>query len=170
MKYIFVVLALLGSIFIAPNKASAVVSDGTILTADIMSPLVAWVSEKTHVKITAAPIATASGRILKTALGLEGEQQARSMAAYLPGQIIINNIIWDPESLRAESYIVHELVHHAQLLSGRSYACHEAKEREAYTLQNQWLAEHGEDPIVTESWIERMSACPSAPSEKVAMD
>jgi hypothetical protein len=169
MKYISA-LALLVFILMAPNNASATVADGTILTTDIMAPLVAWVSDHTGVKISAAPIATASGRILKTALGLEGERQARAMAAYLPGQIIINNIIWDPESLRAESYIVHELVHHAQLLSGRTYPCHEAKEREAYTLQNQWLVEHGEDPIVTESWIEKMSACHSAAGEKVAMD
>jgi hypothetical protein len=121
------------------------------------------------VAIPVAPIATASGRTLKTALGLEGVQQARSLAAYLPGQIIINNIIWDPESLRSESYVVHELVHHAQLLSGRQYPCHAAKEREAYTLQNQWLTEHGDEPIVSQSWIDRMSACPAGSEQKVAL-
>lgn len=150
-------------------QTKAAVPDGTVLSADVMAPLVSWVSKTTRVAIPAAPIATASGRILKTALGLEGVQQARSLAAYLPGQIIINNVIWDPESLRSQSYVVHELVHHAQLLSGRRYTCHEAKEREAYVLQNQWLTEHGEDPIVSQSWIDKMSACPAGSQQKVAM-
>lgn len=166
MKNIYL-LAVLPFLLAFPAKSNAAVTDGTAITAAEMAPLAAWVSNATHVKISAPPIATASGRILKTALGLEGAQQARSIAAYLPGQIIINNIVWDPDSLTSQSYIVHELVHHAQLLSGRHYACHEAKEREAYTLQNQWLAEHGEDPIVTQGWIDKMASC-GEHGEKVA--
>lgn len=154
-------LCLSAFLLVFPGKSYATVDDGTVISPSEMAPLAAWVSNATHVKIVNPPIATASGRILKTALGLEGAQQARSRAAYLPGQIIINNIIWDPESLTSQSYIVHELVHHAQLLSGRSYPCHEAKEREAYTLQNQWLVEHGEDPIVTQEWIDKMASCGS---------
>lgn len=168
MKYIAVFFVLF-SLLLPSQKAQATVADGTILPASEMAPLVAWVAHATHVNVSAQPIITASGRILKTALGLEGERQARAMAAYLPGQVIINNTIWDSESLSAKSYIVHELVHHTQLLSGRTYPCHEAKEREAYTLQNQWLVEHGEDPIVTQEWINKMSSCGVA-GLKVAMD
>jgi hypothetical protein len=102
---------------------------------------------------------------LKTSLGLKGVQQARAMAAYLPGRIILNNIAWDPQSLRSQSYLVHELVHHAQLISGKRYQCDDAKEREAYTLQNRWLVEHGEEPIVDESFIAKISACKGESSE-----
>jgi len=54
---------------------------------------------------------------------------------------------------------VHELVHHAQLLSRKEYPCHAAKEREAYMMQNQWLTEHGESEIVSQEWIDKVSAC-----------
>lgn len=148
------------------HTSQAAVTDGTVINRDVMLPLVAWVSKATQTQIVNPPIATASGRILKTALGLEGAQQARSRAAYLPGQIIISNIIWDEDSVAAQSYIVHELVHHAQLLSGRDYPCNAAKEREAYTLQNKWLAEHGEQPLVTDEIITSLSSCPAG--EKVA--
>jgi hypothetical protein len=160
MKYSFsiILLFLLGLVVLA-GSARAAVPDGTRISSESVASLVAWVERATKVQIPEAPIVTASGKILKTALGLEGVQAARSIAAYLPGQIIINNIVWDPESPTAQSYLVHELVHHAQLLSGKSYPCHDAKEREAYTLQNRWLVEHGESPIVTEGWIDRMSQC-----------
>ena len=58
-----------------------------------------------------------------------------------------------------QSYLVHELVHHAQLLSRKKYECDAAKEREAYTLQNKWLLEHGERPLVSNQWIEKISSC-----------
>ena len=159
MKILAAAILLASLLYWYPPEALATVEDGTILTNAQLAPLASWVSQQTHVTISSLPMTTASGLRLKTALGLHGVQQARAVSAYLPGQIVINNVMWDPESLRSQSYIVHELVHHAQLLSGRHYACHAAKEREAYTLQNQWLAEHGEDPIVSQQWIDELSSC-----------
>lgn len=158
MKYFLCIVAATLAIFFS-SEAKAAVPDGTIISASTMAPLARWVENASHMKIHALPIVTASGFRLKTSLGLEGVQQARSVAAYLPGQIIINNIMWDPESLRAKSYLVHEMVHHAQTLAGRTYPCHNAKERDAYILQNKWLVEHGEDPIYSQEWINEMSAC-----------
>ena len=154
-------LALLPLLMFA-TPVCASVSDGTKIDNDTLAPLASWVEDATHIKMKAMPITTASGSRLKNALGLKGVQQARAAAAYLPGQIVINNTIWDPESLIAQSYLVHELVHHAQLLSRKPYPCHAAKEREAYMLQNQWLAEHGEGPIVTQEWIDKISNCSSS--------
>jgi hypothetical protein len=139
--------------------ADNTVADGTTIPASTVQPLASWVEQQTGVKMAALPITEASGMRLKTSLGLEGVQQARAVAAYIPGQIIINNVIWDPQSLVAQSYLVHELVHHAQLFSGKTFPCPEAKEREAYTLQNKWLVEHGEEPIVDAGWIDNMSQC-----------
>jgi len=141
------------------SKADAAVPDGTIISPETVAPLARWVEKETHVPIHALPITIASGSKLKTALGLEGTQQARSVAAYIPGQIIINNIVWDEQSARAQSYMVHELKHHTDTLTGRKYACHNAKERDAYMLQNKWLAEHGEDPIYSQERIEQLSKC-----------
>jgi hypothetical protein len=147
------------TIFSLTNCADTTVADGTIIPPAQVQPLANWVQQQTGVKMAALPITEASGMMLKTSLGLEGVQQARAVAAYLPGQIFINNVIWDPSSLVSQSYLVHELVHHAQLFSGVTYPCPEAKEREAYTLQNKWLVEHGESPIVSDGWIENMSQC-----------
>jgi len=153
-------LALLAfTMFTLTNCADTSVADGTTIPASTVQPLASWVEMQTGVHMVALPITEASGMRLKTALGLEGVQQARAVAAYIPGQIIINNIIWDPGSTVSKSYLVHELVHHAQLFSGKTYPCPEAKEREAYTLQNKWLLEHGESPIVDEDWIANISEC-----------
>jgi hypothetical protein len=158
MKFFLILIATILALFLC-SQLQAAVPDGTMISAAILSPIARWVENASHMRIHSLPIVTASGFRLKTSLGLEGVQQARSIAAYIPGQIIINNIVWDPESLRAQSYLVHEMVHHAQTLSGRTYPCHNAKEREAYILQNQWLAEHGESPLYNQYWINEFSAC-----------
>jgi hypothetical protein len=156
--------AVLASLFLftLPYTVPAAVSDGTLIPPSVTMPMAEWVSRAMNVKIDKLPLVSASGRELKSAMGLQGVQQARSMAAYVPWRIVINNIVWDPESLRSQSYLVHEMVHHAQMLSKRPYACNRAKEREAYYLQNQWLVERGEDPMFSEEWINRLSACGSA--------
>jgi len=153
------ILLLMFTMFALTNCADTSTADGTIIQPETIKPLASWVEKETGVQMAALPITEASGMRLKTALGLQGVQQARAVAAYIPGQIIINNIIWDPQSLVSQSYLVHELVHHAQLFSGKTYPCPEAKEREAYTLQNKWLVEHGESPMVSEGWIDNISEC-----------
>ncbi|MDX2028937.1 MAG: DUF6647 family protein [Alphaproteobacteria bacterium] len=146
-------------IALANCAQTSAVSDGTTIPSETLAPLASWVGQATKVPMVSLPITVASNTRLKSAMGLEGVQQARAMAAYLPGQIVINNLAWDPESLRSQSYLVHELVHHAQLLSGRKYACHAAKESEAYRLQNQWLVEHGLSAITSDQWIAEIASC-----------
>lgn len=166
MKNYLMILPLLSLLALANcAETPAAVADGTILSPQTLKPYANWVQTAMNVDMVSLPITTASGSRLKTSLGLKGVQQARSMAAYLPGQIILNNVAWDPGSLRSQSYLVHELVHHAQLISGRHYACDDAKEREAYTLQNRWLVEHGDSPIVSEAFIDKISACPTGDQE-----
>lgn len=157
-KFNFLLLAL--TMFAMTNCAdNGYTADGTYINPETIKPLASWVEQQTGVKMAALPVTEASGMRLKTALGLQGVQQARAVAAYIPGQIIINNVIWNPASKVSQSYLVHELVHHAQLFSGKTYACSQAKEREAYELQNRWLVEHGESPIVSEDWIANIAEC-----------
>ncbi|MER2519246.1 MAG: DUF6647 family protein, partial [Bdellovibrionales bacterium] len=139
--------------------------DDTEITSETIAPLASWVEQATQVPIPALPITTASGRRLKAVLSMTGVLNARAAAAYLPGQIVISNIMWDPESLRSQSYLVHELVHHTQLIGRKQYSCAAAKEREAYMLQNRWLEANGEEPLVTQEWIERISSCSAFLSE-----
>lgn len=140
-------------------QAHAAVSDGTEISSATMAPLASWVEQATQVPLQILPVAIASDRKLEKALHVEDVQRAGAVGAYLPGRIVISNAVWDTASVQAQSYLVHELVHHAQLVSGRAYACHAAKEREAYMLQSRWLIEHGQKPIVTQAWIDSISSC-----------
>ncbi len=149
------------TLFFLTNCADHSVADGTRIPPATIQPLASWVEGETGVKMAALPITEASGMKLKTSLGLTGVQQARAIAAYIPGQIFINNVVWDPQSPAAQSYLVHELVHHAQLFSSKVYPCPQAKEREAYLLQNKWLVQHGESPLASDGWIQSMSECRS---------
>lgn len=158
MKKIIAATTLLFTLAVS-QPVHAAVDDGTIISANTIAPLMAWVEQATGTKVPRAPRVIASATKLKTSLGLHGVQQARAMAAYVPGQVILNNIAWDEESVRSTSYLVHELVHHAQLFSGKKYPCNNAKEYEAYRLQNAWLAQQGEDPIVSERFIASVATC-----------
>jgi hypothetical protein len=157
MKRFLALFLILALFCISPLKA--VVEDGTLIPQTTLQPLAQWVGQAMRVQMRNLPIGVASGMRLKFTLGLQGAQRARSVAAYVPGQIIINHVMWDPDSVKSRSYLVHELVHHAQALSRRPYPCQAAKEREAYYFQNLWLKEQGEDPIVNDFWIDNKSAC-----------
>ncbi len=165
MKNILSILSILSLLALANCESTGAVADGTVLQPETLKPYAGWVQTAMNVDMSSLPIATASGKQLKTSLGLKGVNQARAMAAYLPGRIILNNVAWDPGSLHSQSYLVHELVHHAQLISGRHYECDDAKEREAYTLQNKWLVEHGASPLVDQDFIDKISACNGRTSE-----
>jgi hypothetical protein len=52
---------------------------------------------------------------------------------------------WTGGSVAEVSVLVHEMVHHAQAVAGRRYACAGAAEAEAYALQARWLAHFRED-------------------------
>lgn len=152
-------VAFAAALALGANGAQAAINDGVTISHNDVWPLMEWVEARVGQKVPGLPKVTASGTRLKTALGLHGVQQARAMAAYIPGEVILNHIIWDRNSKQSTSYLVHELVHHAQFFSDKKYACDNAKEREAYELQNQWLAEQGEPPAATERFIDEVSAC-----------
>lgn len=158
MKRYFLMLAVFGLLCV-PVSSFASVDDGTKIPAEVLRPLAKWVEKNSGMRMKSLPLAVASRTILKTSLGLEGVQQARSVAAYLPGRIIVNSSNYDEESIVSKSYLVHEMVHHAQLLNRKKYPCHEAKEKEAYILQNRYLEEHGEDPIYSQRWIDEIARC-----------
>lgn len=83
--------------------------------------------------------------------------EARPVARYLPGLLII------APYFKAEwemPWLIHEMVHHAQLYSGRSYSCVAAKEREAYEIQNKFSVQFGyQGTTVSETFIEAHSRC-----------
>jgi hypothetical protein len=52
---------------------------------------------------------------------------------------------WTGRDVYEVSVLVHEMVHHAQHVTGRRFACPGSAEAEAYTLQARWLGLFGAD-------------------------
>lgn len=48
-------------------------------------------------------------------------------------------------SLKGITTLLHELVHHMQTMEGKAVVCIEAQELQAYTVELQWLQQHGFD-------------------------
>jgi hypothetical protein len=125
------------------------------LTASLMN----WVSAHTGIRVNYLPRVIASRQAMVQRIGDPLRNAALARALYVPDLVVVDDEFWDEDDIRTQSFLLHELVHHAQYISGRVYPCQKAKEWEAYHLQNLWLAERGLPPAVEESWIARMAQC-----------
>ncbi len=155
----FALAVVLASGFLTMGNANAEVPDGTKIDQALVSKLMAWVEEQTGYDAPNQPSVVASQEKFALVMKMNGVHYADARAIYIPGMVILNNESWEEDEPRQISLLVHELVHHAQLFSNRKYACADAKEYEAYKLQNQWLEEQGEPPFASQSWVDRMSNC-----------
>ena len=54
---------------------------------------------------------------------------------------------WTGATPAEVSVLVHEMVHHLQNVAGLKFECPQAREKLAYTAQNQWLAQSGRNLI-----------------------
>jgi len=65
------------------------------------------------------------------------------------------------DTIGGQSVLVHEMVHHMQLLNGKYQLapCINALEAEAYTIQNEFLVQHGYKPHLDEFSIKIYSQC-----------
>jgi hypothetical protein len=67
------------------------------------------------------------------------------VALYLSGtgEIVLSED-WDARSIRDRSVLVHEMVHHADALTGAYRGCTGETEKHAYAVQSKWLKQHGD--------------------------
>ena len=168
-KYFKILLFLtLLSSFSVPAQAE--VEDGVHVSEAVVGPLMAWVEAKTGYKVTVLPDVIASRSQFKAVLRKRvGAFAGQPQSLYIPGTVLLNNLTWDEEDPTALSLLVHELVHHNQLfMPGQHWACADAKETQAYNLQNEWLAEHGHQPFVQAAFIEQVSNCPNSTGLQLA--
>lgn len=149
-------------LFLTNSACAGVRNNDNDISISTMTSIVAWVEQATKVQIKQLPTISISNEKLQAALKEHGLQKALAAGAYLPGRVYISEDIWNKNSALSQSFIVHELVHHTQFLNHRHYPCSAAKEREAYMLQNQWLAEHNLPPLVSQKWIDHISSCSSS--------
>ena len=155
MKNIFKVIILAAFIAFSPFSARAEVT----LPASFTAPLMHWVAAKMQVSMSQLPKVYISRQMMIERIGHPQRQSAMARALYVPNMVVIDDEFWNAGDARTISFLVHELVHHAQYLSGKTYACNNAKEWEAYRLQNLWLAEYGLPAAVDEGWIAHMADC-----------
>lgn len=125
----------------------------------------AWVAERMGASVPDLPRILVSRQALhehtsNLTVRASMDRRATIQAAYVPGLIILDQAGFDEKSVWDMGFLVHELVHHVQHMSGRTYACPAAREREAYELQNAWLSMMGEAPAFPESFIAQLSRCP----------
>jgi hypothetical protein len=147
------------------------VPDGTPIDAALVNELLAWVVVQSGYNPPAPPVVIASREKFVQLMRRTGGRMGGARAMYIPGMVVLDNHHWDAQDPMQLSLLVHDLVHHAQLFSGNAYPCRAAKEFEAYTLQNKWLAEHGAGFFASDAWIERMSQCPeNAPLQEAALE
>jgi len=72
---------------------------------------------------------------LAETLALYGDEE---LTIYLPTE-------WTGNTPAELSVLVHEMVHHIQNVAGLKYECPEAREKEAFAAQEEWLALFGMD-------------------------
>ncbi len=147
------------------------VPDGTPIDPGLVKELLSWVSAQSGYNPPAPPVVIASREKFVQIMRRTGGRIGSARAMYIPGMVVLDNNTWDAQDPIQLSLLVHDLVHHAQLYSGKIYPCRAAKEQEAYTLQNKWLADRGAGFFASDAWIERMAQCPeSTPVQEAALE
>lgn len=78
------------------------------------------------------------------AVRLDGDLEVHGLYDREGGRILLA-APHDPADPLSQSIVVHELVHHAQAVTGRTFACPAEAEKQAYGLQEKWLRGFGHD-------------------------
>ena len=165
MKAISIIILVSALIVGFPHTARADYEDGDIVSPAVIAPLMAWVEAQVGVKVPALPQVVASHSRLSQVVGRMGRIAGRAKALYIGGTVILDHRYFDVEDSTQISLLVHELVHYAQAYKRNVvWTCPQAKEVEAYTIQNKWLEDQGHSPFVNASWISRAAACPTTTS------
>jgi hypothetical protein len=121
-----------------------------VASAAVIAPLWAWVLLQTELPdgLTPPVVRAVSERCLLALRQSDGQGTAvlGIEAAYAPADAtIFLRRRWQEDSAAARSILVHELVHHAQAIGGMRFACPAAAEKQAYAVQEAWLAQWGLD-------------------------
>lgn len=169
MKAFVLTVLVLGITTFFPQAARADFEQGDVIPPEVIAPLMAWVEQETGVRVPVLPHVVANHEQLSNIVSHMGRIAGRARAVYIRGNIVLDERYFDNEDDTQISLLVHELVHYAQSFKPRSvWACANAKEVEAYTLQNKWLEERDHAPFVRASWVNRMASCPTDTAVAVA--
>jgi len=141
-------VATIGALHSGEAKRPALHAEqGQILDQEMVARFVDWIISKTGwvekglPTITFASPAQLNKRYFGKPRGSNGVT-VRALYAKQTHTIYLSDA-WNPNNLRDQSYLVHELVHHLQILNKVEVGCDSAYNIRAYQLQFDWLDEHG---------------------------
>ena len=132
-----------------------------IVPTSHIQPLVEWVETRTNLMLLPRPhIFVSDEALANLTRGSSSEKGRDRIAAYHDGVIVVSAKYWQPGDIADQSVLVHELVHYAQEVGEhKAYACPSQREAEAYRLQNAYLVEQGERPMLDSGELERLNQC-----------
>lgn len=135
--------------FSQPAAAGAVVHSDrqSIAASSMVDPFITWIADQTDLKAPEPPLIVLLPyeQMTKMYFGdmqtsgsfqLRGFYDSRTTTIYLPNT-------WDPNDLRDQSILLHELVHHVQRSNHVRAPCPTALEQQALDLQAAWLSDQG---------------------------
>lgn len=109
-----------------------------------MVVLTEWVAEQMSVPSHSVPsVRLVSENSMADVLHRTNQSDFRKVfAVYSNGTIYLTED-WTGDTLGEQSILVHEIVHYLQDVNDLPSACPAEREKDAYTIQNKWLREHG---------------------------
>jgi hypothetical protein len=119
------------------SVAAWVAEDRGTAVPDEMPRLVLLPRQRMIQTFDAARQPRADGRSRGETSDLLAFYNMRTRTIYMPSD-------WTGEDPAELSILVHEMVHHFQVVEDESFPCSGARERDAYAAQGRWLAQHGE--------------------------
>ena len=145
-------------VMLALGGAESAHADQMVAASDVAS-LIDWVETRTNIMLLPRPRIFLSAKALGDLAGDHAQYGHETIAAYRNGRIYLLPKFWSPGNVADDSVIVHELVHYAQDLREHSTACRNQREAEAYQLQNEYLLEHSERPIIDAVQLRLIGKC-----------
>jgi hypothetical protein len=149
------------------------------LTAEQIKPYVEFVEQQTGYRLDPPPRVLVNQSELRLAYA-----ETENVFTYIPlamhyrGTIYLDQTRFSLAAPRSQSFLVHELVHYGQytaliaaerdgtitgLRARKGWACIRSKEREAYTIQNRWLARYPNERQLSE----HDRGCPNGPTAAI---
>lgn len=126
---------------------------GTVVTEEEFAQEWAWVQRRMGLSGLPVPPVVMAGNLLPV-LGRSKTDGTHIIAGLsFGGVVVLDERDADFDDLEFRSRVVHEFIHQAQYAMGLS-GC--GLERDAYRLQNEWLAERGLPAYATAEAVERV--------------
>jgi hypothetical protein len=141
--------AYVGATASALIAATHAMSETSEIAVSLAGPMIEWIAAKTDLRSNEHPnITFVTAEWMASRLG-QKSMVATPEALYGSATLTVYLLEeWSPANIRHQSILLHELVHHLQILNGAAVSCPAQYNGLAYELQLEWLREHGiSDPF-----------------------